>query len=130
MADETKKKLSIAHTGKKLSKETKKKLSYIRKGCPSHLKGTKLSEGHKQKIRNNARINSNYGFKGKKHTKESLKKIFQSSIGRLKSEESKAKQSAQIKGRKYSVAHRSKMSQAQYKRWKRYRLNKLKGNTL
>ena len=130
MAEETKKKLSVAHTGKKLSEETKKKLSYIRKGRPSYLKGTKLSEGHKQKIKDNARTNPNYGFKGKKHTEESLKKISQSSTGRLKSEESKAKQSAQIKGRKYSIAHRSKMSQAQRKRWERYRLDKLKENIL
>jgi len=126
-SEETKRKISIAHIGKEFSEETRKKMSDVRKGKPSSLKGCKLSEGHKQKIRDNAKINPNYGFKGKKHTEESLRKISQSSTGRRKSEESKAKQSAKIKGRKYSVEHRIKISQANYRRWSKIREDKLKG---
>ena len=125
-SEETKRKISIARIGIKLSEETKKKLSLARKGKPSSLKGRKLSESHKQKIRDNAKINPNYGLKGKKHTEESLKKISQSSTGRRKSDESKAKQSAKIKGRKYSIEHREKISQANYVRWAKIREDKLK----
>jgi group I intron endonuclease len=125
-SEETKQRMRLARIGKKLSNETRKKLSEIRKGKPSWRKGCKLTEEHKQKIRDNAKTNPNYGNTGNKHTEETLKKISQSSTGRHKSEESKAKQSAAIKGRKYSIDHRYKISQANYRRWAKIKEDNLK----
>lgn len=129
MSEATKLKLSIANKGRKRTDEQRQKMSVAGKGRPSQLKGKKLSEEHKQNIKNNAANNPNYGNTGRKHTEEALRKISQASTGRVKSDESKAKQSAQIKGRKYSIKHREAISQANYRRWESYRLNKLKDNS-
>ena len=57
--------------GKHLSDETKQKLSEARKG-------QKLSETTKQKIKNNANNNPNYGMKGKNHSEEAKRKMSES----------------------------------------------------
>lgn len=48
-SEETRKKLRIAHTGKRFSEETKKLFSMQRKGKPSHLKGKQQTQEHIQK---------------------------------------------------------------------------------
>lgn len=126
MSEETKRKISVAHTGKKLSEEVKKKMSESRKGRISNRKGCKLSKEHKLKISNALKGDKN-PFWGKKHTKDSLVLISQSSTGRYHSEESKIKMSEKKLGKKFSLEHRNKISQANYRRWERIRLAKVEG---
>ena len=66
LSEETKKKLSEAHTGKKLSEETKKKMSEFNKGKV-------LSEEHKKKI--------SEANKGKKFSEEHKKKLSEAKLG-------------------------------------------------
>lgn len=63
MSDDLRKKMSIGRTGIKYSIEEKQKM----KGRPSPMKGKtfKHTEEAKQKIRDNAKINPNYGTRGK-----------------------------------------------------------------
>jgi len=64
-------KLSLALKGHKLSEETKKKIFKKQKGMikkPCSLE-------RKRKIKENAKVNPNYGMKGKKHKRETIIKI-------------------------------------------------------
>lgn len=63
---ETRKKLSIAATGRKHTKETKLKLSILRKGKPSHRKGKKLPLKTKIKMSENQKGKGNNNWKGGK----------------------------------------------------------------
>jgi len=95
---ETRKKISIAHKGKKLSKEQKDTLSKANKGkrhteetkekmSKSHIgktawnKGKKVSESHRQNI-----INSLIGRSVSKETREKIKN---SNLGKKRSQETK-----------------------------------------
>jgi len=66
--------LSIALKGHKVTEEAKDKMKKNHKG----MLGKIFSEEHKRKIRENAKINFNYGMKGKKHKKETIQKIRES----------------------------------------------------
>ncbi len=97
-SEETKKKLSEAHTGKTLSEEHKRKLSEVLKGKTlSEETKRKISEAHKGKISNR---------KGVILSEETRKKISEASkgntnmLGKTHSEETKRKQSEANKGRK------------------------------
>ena len=88
--DETIKKMSESHlgntakTGKKLSNETKEKIS------KAHM-GKKLSDEHKEKI--------SQGGKGIKRSEETKEKIRQSKLGKPRSDETKRKLSESHKGK-------------------------------
>ena len=100
--EETRQKLSEAHTGKTLSEEHKKKISETLKGKPrpeetksrisETLKGRTLSEEHKNKL------------------SESLKGRTSPNKGRTFSEEHKNKLSESLKGRTLSEETRRKLS--------------------
>lgn len=84
-SEETKKKMSLAKTGNKwkLSEETKKHLSELRKGRDvSWLKGKPRSEEVKRKISETKKLNPYW--KGKKHTPETIEKMRESAIRRKK----------------------------------------------
>ena len=109
--------------GVKFSKETKMRMSIMRKG---QRKGIKFTEEHKRKI-----SEAKLGIKrseetirkmsksniGKKHSEETKRKISQASkgnknlLGYIFSEESKRKISASLKGRIFSEDHRRKLHQ-------------------
>jgi len=71
-SEETRKKLSLANKGKKLSEETKGKMSESGKGKPK-------SEQHKQNISLALKGNKSYMY-GKHHSKETKDKISKSAI--------------------------------------------------
>lgn len=74
LSEETKKKISKTHTGKILSDETKRKLSEINKG-KKHTKETrkKISESHR---------GENNPFYGKKHSVETKRKLSERKKGK------------------------------------------------
>lgn len=82
-SEETKQKKALANTGKKRSEETKKKISEANKGkkrspeaIANSIKGRigiKLSEEHKEKLRQ--RMTLNNPFKGKSHSEETKIKM-------------------------------------------------------
>jgi group I intron endonuclease len=101
MSDETKKKISEAHKGKKASEEAKLKMSQSQKGR-KHSEETKIrmglkSKGHKRGL-------------GSKHTEETKIKMRLKSRGRKHTEESKLKLSIAHKGKKHSEEYKLKMS--------------------
>jgi len=77
---ETKKKISLANKGGKLSEEHKKKLSIAHKGKPSPRLGAKLSEKTRKKIsknRKNKKLGKNNpNYKNGKYTIENRKKYW------------------------------------------------------
>lgn len=82
---ETLKKLRESHLGQKpwnkgvpATIEARRKMSVSKKKLvgEKHPKyGTHISEEHKEKLRQNAKINPNYGMKGKKQKPETIEKI-------------------------------------------------------
>lgn len=78
--------------GRKLSKETRRKMSAARKGKP-------LSEEHKEKLRIAAR--------GRKMKPEHIEAMRKSLTGRKQSAETCAKRSAALKGKPWSPARRA-----------------------
>ena len=81
ISDETKKKLSIAHLGKKKSYEARLKMSLSKKGKPSIMDGKKHSEESKLKM-SEAKKGKPSKIKGIKHSEESKLKMSQSLKGR------------------------------------------------
>jgi very-short-patch-repair endonuclease len=79
-SEEQRKKIAIANKGHITSDEQKKQISetlkrkYASGEIINSKKGTHLSEETKQLIKDNAKINLNYGFKGKHLSKEHIKK--------------------------------------------------------
>jgi hypothetical protein len=86
-SEEHKRKLSLSHIGKHHSRETKRKIIESRKNNGKEWH----SEEWKQKMRENAKINSNLGMKGKHHTERAIQKIRQAKIGKHHSRETKRK---------------------------------------
>ena len=76
--------------GKKLSEDTRKKLSEANKGKQGYWKGKKLSEEAKKKM--------SESHKGKPRSEETRRKISESAKGKTKSEEHKKKLSESHKG--------------------------------
>ena len=66
--------------GKKLSEETKRKMSLSRMGRVSPNKGKKLSREWKEKIRQSNSGKNNYWY-GKTHSKETIKKLSDAKLG-------------------------------------------------
>lgn len=103
---ETRRKMSLSHKKRgeiygwrKLTEETKRKLSELKKGIP-------LSEETKQKM---AISHMDLEFH---HTEESKQKISKARTGKHLSEETKRKLSISLTGRKYSIEERQAMSKS------------------
>ncbi len=89
--------------------KTKRELIY-ENNLPGWNKGIPHSEEHKQKLRDNAKINPNYGMKGKKHSEETKLKISKSRKGKrcgddnpMKRLETRMKLSKALMGRKSNM---------------------------
>ena len=103
---ETRKKLSLAQTGKRHSAVSREKMSMASRGKPkseNHLK-VMHSEEYRQKLRTKAI--------GRGHSAETKEKIGDLSRGRKHSEETKRKISQANKGRRWSQASREKLKQS------------------
>ena len=88
----TKDLLSEQRKGKKMSEETKRKLSVANKGKIKGPTGKKMSEETKRKISESK--------KGKKHTLEAKKKISEAGKGRIFTAEARRKISEKLEGNK------------------------------
>jgi len=90
LSDKTRRKLSIIRignkncVGRKLSKETREKISKSRKGQPSPFKGKHHSEAIRRKLSEIAKKRGNHlpSRKGKYHSEETKKKISEANKGK------------------------------------------------
>ena len=94
-----KRKVSLAKTGKKHTKETKELISRKKAGKPSPKKGVPISEDQKLKISAANKGNPSPN-KGKKLTLEQREHLARINTGKTQSEETRAKRSATMRGRK------------------------------
>ena len=83
-----------------------------KKGRIPWNKGKPMSEECKEKVKNNARINPDYGMKGKKHSNSTKIKIARKAIGREHSLKTRNKMSLAKKGMPHSKEHNLKVSLA------------------
>lgn len=102
VSEETKKKISEANKGKKRSEEICAKLSKLRKGRVSNRKGCTLTEEQKLKI--------SLTSKGRKLSEEHKKKLYEANKGRVVSKETREKVSKRHKGKKVSEETKRKLS--------------------
>ena len=88
--------------------------SCVKKGKPAHNKGGTISDETKAKISKNMpdKSGKNNPFYGKKHSKESRKKISIAGKGKIVSEIQRKKQSERQKGTKRSKETKEKISKA------------------
>jgi group I intron endonuclease len=116
-SEETKLKLSRAHTGKKATQETKRKMSEAKRGVHRPLSvsvglknnkravGYKHTEETKQKMSIDRMGINNNNF-GKKHSVAARLKMSQVNIGRKHTEEWKINHSKNMMGNKFSLGHK------------------------
>jgi group I intron endonuclease len=90
--------------GKKLSKETKQKLSEAHRGEKSYMFGKTLSEETKQKLSEATKGDKHHMY-GKKHNEETKQKISEAQLGKIHCEDTRRKMSEAHRGEKN---HRSK----------------------
>lgn len=109
--EEAKRKISLAHKGKKFSKESKKKLSETRKKLFKEGKLINHFEGKKHKLETIEKIKKNHPNKSKKSS-EWRKKISLKHKGKKISEETRKKLSLANKGKKYSEEVKKKISES------------------
>jgi hypothetical protein len=95
-----KKALAKSRLGWKASEEVKRKMSETRKGRVSHMRGKTHKEETKRKISEAIKGDKNPFF-GKTHTPEAVAKIIAANVGRVESDETRAKKSASAKIRTY-----------------------------
>lgn len=107
VSDETKKKISESRKGITYSEETRKKMSESKKGINNPNYGKPLSESHRKNI--------SKGEKGKVMTEEQRLNISKAHKGKKLSEEHKRKISESEKGRIITDEHREKIRQANLK---------------
>lgn len=98
---DVKEKMSITHTGKKVSDETKRRMSESKKGNKYSLGVCRSKE---------TRLKMSLSRKGKKLSEEHRLKISLGRKGMKLSEETKMKISLSKKGAKHSAEHRAKVS--------------------
>lgn len=91
--EETKRKISETHKGRKLSENHKRNIGRGLKGKTKGLPRKPLSEEHKRNIGNSG--------KGRKHSEETKRKQSEGKRGKKYSEETRIKQSEAKKGRKW-----------------------------
>jgi hypothetical protein len=94
-SEEHKKKLSILNTGKKLSEDTRRKMSRSRIGKPGRKRSAEENKALSEKMK---------GKPGRPHTEKAKEQIRMARIGTKRSEETKAKQTANSqKGKTWKV---------------------------
>ena len=73
LSEETKRKISISHTGKHLSEETRRKMSLAKKGRTTWNKGKQMPEEFRRKM---SKLNlGNQAHKGKHHSEETKRRL-------------------------------------------------------
>ena len=137
MAEDTKRKISVAKKGKPghiQTEETRKKIAAGMMG-QKHALGLKHSEESKKKmsesLRNSGRvycplseeqkIKISISRKGIKHSEETKRKMSEAGKGRIFSEEHKRKLSEWQKGKTLSEEHKRKLSESQRRRWLKFK---------
>lgn len=115
MSEETKKKLSIANTGKHLTKETREKISKANRKENNPFYGKHHTEEAKEKLSQSSRISS----LGRRHTEETKQKLSEINTGKHHTEEAKKKLSESHMGSKnvnygkhFSEEHKRKISES------------------
>ena len=119
ISEEHRQKISDSLKGREFTTEHKANLSKSKIGKPSKLKGISRTAETRQKLSDNAKINPNYGMKGKKLSIEARKKISESNkkrkkyndefiqeIRSLRNKGLTCKQIANIYNKDYSVINR------------------------
>lgn len=104
LTDEQKNHLRLVNTGKTHSEETKRKMSESHKGIP-------MSEENKERMRQRKGV-KNPMF-GQSHSDDAKEKISKAQKGKIVSEETKRKMSMAAKGRTKSEEAKKKMSESQ-----------------
>ena len=109
VSEETREKISRANRGKpahnkgkSLSKETREKMSLNRRGKPSHKKGKPLSKETREKM--------SRAHRGKSFSKEHREKLRRAQQGKSPSQETREKLSLANRGKTYSQETREKIS--------------------
>ena len=119
MSDETKRRISVAMTGKHPSEETRRKLSEAKKGNTNtkghvHSKKTKkkMSETHKRKYLSDETLRKmSESSKGKFHSDGSKEKMSEAKKGHIVSKKTRKKLSDANKGKKLSEETKRKISE-------------------
>ena len=111
MSEETKKKLSIANTGKHLTKETREKISKANRKENNPFYGKHHTEETKEKLSQSSRISS----LGRRHTEETKQKLSEINTGKHLTEETKKKLSITNTGKHLTKETREKISKANRK---------------
>ena len=115
--EETKRKMSEGHKGKKLTEKTKRKISEARLG-------TKHTEEAKRKIGESKLGEKNHNY-GKKQTEETKRKMSEAKLGKKLTEETKRKISKSSLGKKHTEETKRKMSEdrlGKYGHWNKGRI--------
>lgn len=108
-SERTRKKLSIANTGKHHTEETKRKISKIKKGSPGYWTGKQLSMETRNKIseaHKGLQTGEKHPLYGKHRTEETKKKISKSLKGVMAGENNP------MYGKHFTEEHRRKLSQS------------------
>lgn len=117
-SEETKEKIRISKIGKKLSEETRNKMSKIRKGRDSPMKGKKHSEETKEKISKNHR-----SIKGEKNPASKLNETLVKEIREIWDTLKPEKNGITYKTildlcKKYNITYTPMYNIVKYKSWK------------
>ena len=94
-----------------------RKNSIRMKGKPVNFECKPRSEETKQKLRDNAKNNPNFGMKGKTHSEKTKIKMREAKLGILMPNEFGEIVSKALKGRKLTEEHKKKISENNSKFW-------------
>ncbi len=112
--EETKSKMSVAHTGKKHSEEARHKMSETRKGMKlSDEAKKKIGDAHRGKVvSEETRHRISESNKGKTLSEETRRKLSEAHTGKVISEETRRKMSEAHKGKKFTEEHKKKIGKS------------------
>ena len=112
--EETKSKMSVAHTGKKHSEEARHKMSETRKGMKlSDEAKKKIGDANRGKVvSDEARHRISEANKGKTLSEETKRKLSEAHKGRVVSEETRRRMSEAHKGKKFTEEHRKNIGES------------------
>ena len=112
--EETKNKMSVAHTGKKHSEEARHKMSESRKGMKlSDEAKKKIGDANRGKVvSDEAKHRISEANKGKTLSEETKRKLSEAHKGRVVSEETRRRMSEAHKGKKFTEEHRKNIGES------------------
>lgn len=112
--EETKSKMSVAHTGKKHSEEARHKMSESRKGMKlSDEAKKKIGDANRGKVvSDEAKHRISEANKGKTLSEETKRKLSEAHKGRVVSEETRRRMSEAHKGKKFTEEHRKNIGES------------------